>query len=109
VTGRTVDGSGGPDNPPHGGTGAEDCGDADRGRGPGRRCGSAGRMVLITAYLHPHQYEAIMRLVDTTGAPMAYYVREAIDAALAVHGGGQDGEDEEEARGEGEGASAAQG
>lgn len=58
-------------------------------------------MVYTTVYLRPDQYEALRVLVDKTGAPMAYYVREAIDAVLAIHGGRDGEEDDEQGRVEG--------
>jgi predicted DNA-binding protein len=45
-----------------------------------------GRQVLTNIYLEPEVYSALKKLSTETGAPMAFYLRKAVDKVLAEHG-----------------------
>jgi predicted DNA-binding protein len=45
-----------------------------------------GRQIITNVYLNPEVYEALKKLSADTGAPMAFYLRKAVDKVLAEHG-----------------------
>jgi predicted DNA-binding protein len=45
-----------------------------------------GNQVLTNIYLEPAVYAALKQLSADTGAPMAFYLRKAVDKVLAEHG-----------------------
>jgi predicted DNA-binding protein len=45
-----------------------------------------GNQVLTNIYLEPTVYAALKKLSADTGAPMAFYLRKAVDKVLAEHG-----------------------
>jgi ribbon-helix-helix protein len=45
-----------------------------------------GRQVLTNIYLEPEVYAALKKLSVDTGAPMAFYLRKAVERVLAEHG-----------------------
>jgi predicted DNA-binding protein len=45
-----------------------------------------GKQIITNVYLDPQVYAALKKLSDTTGAPMAHYLRMGVDKVLAEHG-----------------------
>jgi predicted DNA-binding protein len=45
-----------------------------------------GRRVITNVYLDPEVYEALKTLSGNTGAPIAFYLRKAVDKVLAENG-----------------------
>jgi predicted DNA-binding protein len=45
-----------------------------------------GRQVLTNIYLEPAIYAALKKLSADTGAPMAFYLRKAVQKVLTEHG-----------------------
>jgi predicted DNA-binding protein len=45
-----------------------------------------GKQIITNVYLPPEVYEALKRLSDRTGAPMAHYLRLGAERVLAENG-----------------------
>lgn len=45
-----------------------------------------GKQVITNVYLDPEVFDALKKLSADTGAPMAFYLRKAVDKVLAEHG-----------------------
>jgi predicted DNA-binding protein len=45
-----------------------------------------GKQVITNVYLEPEVYEALKKLSADTGAPMAFYLRKAVDKVLEENG-----------------------
>ena len=45
-----------------------------------------GKQIITNVYLEPAVYEALKKLSESTGAPMAHYLREGVNKVLAEHG-----------------------
>lgn len=45
-----------------------------------------GKQVITNVYLDPEVFDALRKLSADTGAPMAFYLRKAVDKVLAEHG-----------------------
>ena len=45
-----------------------------------------GKQIITNVYLEPEMYEALKRLSESTGAPMAHYLREGARMVLEQHG-----------------------
>jgi predicted DNA-binding protein len=45
-----------------------------------------GRQIITNVYLEPDVYAALKRLSESTGAPMAHYLRLGVQKILAEHG-----------------------
>jgi predicted DNA-binding protein len=44
------------------------------------------KQVITNVYLPPEVYDALKRLSERTGAPMAHYLRQGVEHVLAEHG-----------------------
>jgi predicted DNA-binding protein len=45
-----------------------------------------GKQIITNVYLDPEVYDALKELSAKTGAPMAFYIRKAVDRTLAENG-----------------------
>jgi len=45
-----------------------------------------GKQVITNVYLDPEVYTALKKLSESTGAPMAHYLREGARKVLEAHG-----------------------
>jgi predicted DNA-binding protein len=45
-----------------------------------------GKQIITNLYLDPNAHAALKELSAKTGAPMAFYIRKAVDKVLAEHG-----------------------
>jgi predicted DNA-binding protein len=45
-----------------------------------------GKQIITNVYLDPEVYAALKRLSESTGAPMAHYLREGAKKVLEQHG-----------------------
>ncbi len=45
-----------------------------------------GKQIITNVYLDPEVFDALKKLSADTGAPMAFYLRKAVDRVLAEHG-----------------------
>jgi predicted DNA-binding protein len=45
-----------------------------------------GKQIITNVYLEPEVYEALKKLSSDTGAPMAFYLRRAVDKLLEENG-----------------------
>jgi predicted DNA-binding protein len=45
-----------------------------------------GKQVITNVYLDPEKYQALKQLSADSGAPMAFYLRRAVDKVLAEFG-----------------------
>lgn len=45
-----------------------------------------GKQVITNVYLDPDVYSALKKLSESTGAPMAHYLRVGVQKVLTAHG-----------------------
>jgi predicted DNA-binding protein len=45
-----------------------------------------GKQIITNVYLEPEVYAALKKLSESTGAPMAFYLRLGVKKVLAEHG-----------------------
>lgn len=45
-----------------------------------------GNQIVTSVYLDRNQYEKLQELSNTTGAPMAHWIRRGVNKVLAEHG-----------------------
>jgi len=45
-----------------------------------------GKQIITNVYLEPEVYAALKKLSESTGAPMAHYLRMGVQRVLAEHG-----------------------
>jgi predicted DNA-binding protein len=45
-----------------------------------------GKQIITNVYLEPQVYTSLKKLSESTGAPMAHYLRLGVEKVLAEHG-----------------------